>query len=388
MNSAAVRILLLTDADVFAGTERHVLELATALNGSGCDVVVGCPDKGVLAVRAREANLRVFPVEKRGRIDLRAAARLWMALRRKQFDVIHTHNGRTALLATIASSLAGRGRIINTQHFLTPAHTQLRGIKAMVSHALHRWIAKRAYQTIAISEAVRRSIAERQASPGDKVCVVLNGVSDPQLSSLAPRAAVRAAFGIPDDAPLVITSARLEREKGVETLIEAMSDVALQMPSCRCLVAGEGLAREWLQADLERRGLSQVVTLVGFQTDIHSLMAAADVFVLPSAFEPFGLALIEAMAVARPVIASRAGGPLEIIADGISGLLFSPGDAGDLASAIVQTLTHPDLAASLAVAARRVYLERFTARRMADELLPFYQENIRQSAPALDQVTV
>ncbi len=369
-----MKVALLTDSDVFAGTERHILELAHVLSGLDCTVSVLCPSVSVLAERARAANLPVFPVEKRGPVDLAAIAVLRSALRRGQFDIVHTHNGRTSLAAALAAWLARRGQLVTTQHFLSPAHAALGGIKARIARAAHRWIAGRAARVIAISEAVRASILARRAAPPDRIRVVLNGVSDPQQSERRSRPQVRAEFGVAAAAPLIVTSARLEREKGVETLIEAMSQVRSACPAARCLVAGEGADRAGLQALLEKKGLADAVQLVGFRADIFSLIDAADVFVLPSPNEPFGLALIEAMGLSRPVIASRAGGPCEIVSDGESGLLFHPGDAADLGSKILQVITQPGLAARLAARARQTYADRFTSRRMADEIFALYRE--------------
>jgi|GEM_PF-559312 len=121
---------------------------------------------------------------------------------------------------------------------------------------------------------------------------------------------------------------------------------------------------------------SSGITLLGFRSDVSALMAACDIFVLPAPAEPFGLVLIEAMALGKPVIAAAAGGPLEIVADGETGLLFEPGNAASLAQAIKRLLADPELRQRMGKAGRKRYEEKFTARRMAAGMLAAYSVNV------------
>ena len=114
------------------------------------------------------------------------------------------------------------------------------------------------------------------------------------------------------------------------------------------------------------------ITLLGFRSDVSALMSACDIFVLPAPAEPFGLVLIEAMALGKPVIAAAAGGPLEIVADGETGLLFEPGNAESLSSAIRRLLADPDLRRRMGIAGRKRYAQKFTARRMAENMQQVY----------------
>ena len=114
------------------------------------------------------------------------------------------------------------------------------------------------------------------------------------------------------------------------------------------------------------------ITLLGFRSDVSALMAACDIFVLPAPAEPFGLVIIEAMALGKPVIAAAAGGPLEIVADGETGVLFEPGNAESLSSAIRRLLADPDLRRRMGIAGRKRYAQKFTARRMAENMQQVY----------------
>lgn len=366
------KVLLFTDSDVFAGTERHILDLARALRDLGDSITVACPTEGVLARKAREARLDVLPIEKRGRLDLAALARLYRELRQRRFDIIHAHNGRTALLAGLAVLLSRRGRFIATQHFLDPAHVSASGVKARLGRWMHRWLAASSFKIIAISEAVRAAILARRAAKPGKVSVVLNGIDDPSGKGIASSEATRASLNVPTDAFLVVTPARLAKEKGIDVLIQAMAQVVAQVPQARCVVAGEGPERHALQVLIDAAGLARSVTLLGFRSDVLSVVAASNVFVLPSHAEPFGLAILEAMALGVPAIACRSGGPVEILENERTGLLVSPGNPAELAEAILRVWREPMLAGELISNARRRFDEQFTARTMASRMHDIY----------------
>src|SRR5688500_5746375 len=117
-----MRVLLLTDADVFAGTERHMLDLALALRRRGVDALLGCPSPAVLKDRGRAAGLEVVTLQKGALVDVPAICVLKRMLASGSIDLIHAHNGRTALQAVLAVVLAGSGRVAMTQHFLEPSH--------------------------------------------------------------------------------------------------------------------------------------------------------------------------------------------------------------------------------------------------------------------------
>ena len=333
-----LRVILFTDADVFAGTERHMLDLARGLTALGVSAKLACPSPAALEDAARRDHLPVLTLPKRGLVDWGAARTLAQKLKAGEADIIHAHNGRTALAAALAVRLAGRGRCVMTQHFLTPNHATQHGPKAVVSAAAHHWVVRQMSRIFAISEAVRDAMLERGEAPDSKITVVPNGITAPDGGSPAE---TRQALGIGLNTPLVVCAARLEPEKDIASLVSALQTVREAMPDVRCWIAGEGSEKDALDAQIQRLGLEQTVSLLGFRSDAPALMAAADVFVLPSLAEPFGLVLLEAMALGRPVVATRVGGPLEIVADGETGYLVPPSSPAAIAEAIQRLLSDP-----------------------------------------------
>jgi glycosyltransferase involved in cell wall biosynthesis len=366
-------VALYTDSKVFAGTERHMLDLALGLRSTGVDVRIACPLLSALAERATAAGLAILKIQRGGLTDVAAIQTLANLLRTNEVDLVHAHNGRTALLAAVALRFAGQGRIVSTQHFLEPAHVSRRGVKALVSRVAHRWVNQQTSRFIAISEAARTAMLVRGEGTAGQISVVPNGMPLADPAGLASPLAVRAKLGIGAGVPLIVSVARLEREKNLETLIEAMKSVVAQEPSAVCVIAGEGSQRAALLSRIAASGLAGAVRLIGFRTDALALINAADMFVLPSAVEGFGLVLIEAMSVGKPVIATRAGGPLEIVVDGVTGLLVAPMAAGEMGHAILSLSRDRGLRGRMGAAGHERFLENFTVERMTRATIATYE---------------
>ncbi|MGD0541865.1 MAG: glycosyltransferase, partial [Tepidisphaeraceae bacterium] len=291
----ALRVALYTDADVFAGTERHMIDLARGLREEGADISVLCPSPSPLAERAAREHIRVVAIPKRGKIDFGAIRVIRRMLKRREIDIVHSHNGRTALAASIAAALAKRGVCVTTQHFLRPNRTTARGMRAVLSRMMHRWLSRHTGYFIAISSAVMQEMLARRDAPAAKISVVPNGMIEPVSTDLATSLAVRKSLGIASDDPLVVCVARLEKEKDIGTLIGAMKRIIAKRSNAHCVIAGEGTYRLPLEKQIAAENLQGAVHLLGFCKDTLSLIRAGDVFVLPSAAEPFGLVLLEAM---------------------------------------------------------------------------------------------
>lgn len=371
-----LRVALFTDADVFAGTERHMLDLARGLRLAGAVPSIACPRVSALGDRARADGIEHIVIEKGGFIDWAAIGTLRRKLRAGELDVIHAHNGRSALSAALAVKLERRGAYVLTQHFLIPSRATRRGLKASVSTAIHRWISRGAGHIVAISDATRRGIEERGEATGN-VTTVPNGIPAPDPAKLTPPPALRASLGIGADRPLIVCAARLEVEKDVASLIAAMPAVLDSVPTALCVVAGEGSLRAELTARIEALGLQDSVRLAGFREDAISLINAADLFVLPSLAEPFGLVLIEAMSLGKPVIATNAGGPREIVENGVTGLLVPPADPPALATAITLLMLDEPLRLGMGRRGLDRFTQNFTLARMTAAILESYRKALR-----------
>ncbi len=286
--------------------------------------------------------------------------------------MVHAHNGRTAVAAVLASRLCGVP-VVATQHFIQPGYERHAAPVRTIYRLLHRVMNNHVSHFIAVSEDARMRMIQREQVPPERITTVPNGIS-PNLSRLRPAADVKAGLGVPDGAPLVMCVSRLEREKDVATLVRAMARVQDTIPPVRCVIAGDGSQRRELEHLVLQCGLEECVTFAGYVSDALSLIAVGDILVLPSLAEPFGLVLLEAMALGKPVAATDAGGPREIVQNGSTGLLTPPGDTSAMADAIARILSDPVLAAEMGSKGRERYEACYTAERMAQETLAVYRK--------------
>jgi glycosyltransferase involved in cell wall biosynthesis len=378
--SRPLRVLHLLDTAQFAGTERLVLSLTTALARAGAAVSLGCRHDSPLYRAAMDQGLDVVPLFTRGLLPTRSSLeprlpqvrRVIRQVRSQSIDVVHSHNGRTTLAAAVAARLT-KVTAIASQHFVRPASADYSGAKRLVANAAHGWVNGQLGAVVAVSSAARDAMISRTGFPEDRIIHVPNGIEPPVMPSAAKIAAIRAELKVSPQTPLVVTVARLAAEKGIELWIDAVAQIKKILPDVRFVVVGEGPRKQDILSRMADRGVTEMVFLVGFRSDATDWIAAGDLFVLPSPAEPFGLVLLEAMALGKPVVACGAAGPLDIITDGSDGVLAAPDSATALAEAVLGLLGDPRRADRIAEAGKATFNRRFTADRMADELMKVYR---------------
>ncbi len=237
----------------------------------------------------------------------------------------------------------------------------------LVSAGVHRYF------------AVSRDVAGRLASsfsiPAAKLRVVYNGI-DPGPFDAPVSPVLRAELTGGTSRAVVLTSARLAAQKGLDTLLAA----AALVPDAVFVIAGDGPDRAVLETRARGLGIAERVRFLGPRPDVPQLLAVADLFVLPSLFEGLPLAVLEAMAAAKPVVASRIGGTDEAVVESVTGLLVPPSDPGALAGAIRTVLADPQLALRLGAAGRARVIETFSAERMVQAVEASYGELLAPGA--------
>jgi glycosyltransferase involved in cell wall biosynthesis len=361
------------DTDRFGGAERSLLNLAAALDPARWRPLLlhyDAPGVAPLVRAAADAGIEsraVPPLRGAGLItNLPSVARLLRAVRP---TALHAHlNWPLACTGgLIAARWAAVPASVATVHLFGPLP---RGPSIAALRRLHPRLVDR---YIAVSHDVARRMTDTLRTPAARVRVIHNGIDlAPFLDSGPGRAGARAALGIADGAPCVVTAARLDAQKGLLHLVEA----ARAVPGAVFLIAGDGPERAAVEAAARRSGVEERVRLLGPRDDVPALLAACDIFVLPSLFEGAPLAILEAMATARPVVASRIGGVDELVLDGVTGLLVPPADPAALAAAILRLTASPELRVRLGDAARE-RARTFGAPAMAQAVMALYDEVVR-----------
>lgn len=377
-----MRVLHVIEAMHLGGAESVIVE---HVRHAGPDVesMVCALNRGGPALEAAERyGARTFMLGKLGR---RAAAlgRLAALMREERVDVVNGHNPTGALYAALAAAWAGVPVVLRTEHSVHYAgrHSTVYPLLELVTTPMTR-------RVVCVCEAVRESHVRRLRWAAKRFVTVANGISP--APDTRPRAAMRSSLGLGDAQPVVLTVGSLTRQKAQHVLLEAFARVSRRLPDACLLMAGDGPLRGALEVEAKRLGLGNRLRLLGARIDAADLIAAADVFVLSSRREGLSITLLEAMRAGRPVVATRAGGNAEAVADGCTGLLVEPGDAAALAEALHALLSDRARADGMGAAGRARWAERYTADRMVRETEALYRAELarsgRRAARAPDSV--
>jgi glycosyltransferase involved in cell wall biosynthesis len=275
-----------------------------------------------------------------------AILRFVRLLRREKVACLHAHCFDPTFIGLVAARLAGVKFVFTRHH--SDHHIR---IGKRWHTRIDAWCARLADHVIAVSEATRCIMIEVEGVPEHQITVVYNGMD--LLGEPAPEsvARVRQELGLGRE-PVCLMLARLHEEKGHRFLFEALPEILSRVGPLAVLLGGDGPHRGALEAEVRARGLQHCVRFLGRRDDVPELISLASLVVLPSLAESFGFALLEAMSLGKPVVASMTGGIPEVVADGETGLLVPPADSQALAEAICRVLQDPEWAQSLGAAGR------------------------------------
>ncbi len=294
--------------------------------------------------------------------------------------VIHAHDWLVAH-AGIALKHAYRIPLVATVHATEYGRHQghLPGTMQKIIHQAEWWLTFESVRTICCSNYMRDEVVRIFELPHDKVDVIPNGIEFDEFCSDEQPGRLRRKYLDPGER-MVLFVGRLVYEKGVQTVIEAMPEVLKQVPDTRFLIAGTGPHARSLKALTEEVGLEEHVRFLGF-VDAESLIRlyqCADLTVVPSIYEPFGMVVLEAMVAGSPVIAGDTGGLKEIVVHEETGLKFTPGCPVSLADAMTRILSDRDLAARLTSDARAFVGERYNWSRISQHTIDVYKRAVRE----------
>jgi glycosyltransferase involved in cell wall biosynthesis len=340
------------------GSERHLLTLLPALAERGVDVrFLGLDDTSRAPEPFYEAlTVPYARVPAPRDLDPRLALRVRRETRAA--DLVHTH----LVHADVYGALGAR-RLVSTKHNDDP-------FRAGPFRFVERALARRAEKVVTITEALARFQVERVGLPAGKVEVIHYG-----LDNLPAPWGSNPGDDVPPEARVLLAVCRLEPQKGLDVAIRALPDIRARHPSAELVVLGEGPQR----AELEQLAseLQVQVHLLGRVPDVAAWLRRASVVVHPARWEGFGLALLEAMLAAKPVVATKVSSIPEIVVDGETGLLVAPDDPAALAAAVTRALDDPGSYGELG---RRRAQSRFSVAEMADRTLALYERDARASS--------
>ena len=364
------KILYVIDNLEFGGGERGFAQLAEGLR-ERYEILFACSPGGLLETRLGTLGVPIRPLDFRRRVSLADLARLFGILRSERVRLVHSMGARADFAARVAGRLARTPVIVSTIAMFVEGYEVSRVRRALYLVAA-RLTERFADGFIAVSDAIRKTLVGGHRIPEEKVVRIYSGV---ELEAFQPGGRdwfrVKRELGFDPEAPLVGTIGRLVYQKAHDVFLQAASLVAKAVPDVQFLIVGEGPLRPGLEVLSRELGLRSC-RFVGFREDIPNTLSIMDVFVLSSVLEGLPRVLLEALAMARPVVATRLDGVTEVIQDGLTGLLVPPRDPAALADAIVSLLKDQDPARRLGQAGRKLVEERFAVSRMVAEVDRFY----------------
>ncbi|HET7686933.1 MAG TPA: glycosyltransferase [Candidatus Limnocylindria bacterium] len=364
------RILQLLATGGNGGAQESYTGLLLRLDRTRYDVRALSLSAGSAVARLRRLGVTVDVIDETD--DELAIRELAAWLRHNEIDLVHAHMFRAEVLGTRAAVAAGTPVITATVHSSrVRTEADQRELARLTPH-MDRLIVPSA----SIEHKVRAE--GRTAVP---FAVIPNGVDLSRFSAEVPPCRLRRELAIPGDAFLIGVVARLEPEKGQRHLVAAMPAVVEAVPNAWLAIVGEGSQAAALHGQVAALPpvARERVILTGRREDVAALTADLSVAVLPSLREAQGISILEAMARAIPVVASRVGGIPEVITDGLDGLLVPPGDPASLADALIRLAGSPDLRARLGSAGRRTVVERFSIDAMVRVVQGLYDEELARA---------
>lgn len=362
-------------ADPGGGSDRSLFDLVTQLPRDRFTpiMILKDGDPAAAAYRKRGIDTHELPlVSPRGQIAwfvmayLPSVLRVASLIRREKADLVHV-NTLYNLVGPVAARLSGRPLVWHVREIMNES----RFVRCILS--LQPLLATRA---VAISSAVAKTLSV----PEERLRIVRNGIDLSEYEGPLDSTGLQTEFGLNPKTPVVVTVGRIEPWKGQETLIEAAPAVVADCPEVRILVVGAPAKNK---PEYERRlrervsslGLQKNVIFTGPRNDVPAILSRSDVLVLPSATpEPFGRTIAEAMAARKPVIATAAGGPLDIVVEGETGYLVPPCDPDALAARVLEVLSDPDRAGRMGQAGRARVEQFFSLERLVSEMADLFSE--------------
>jgi glycosyltransferase involved in cell wall biosynthesis/protein-tyrosine-phosphatase len=363
-------------ADLWAGAE---VQLATTTGymvaQPGVSVSAVLFNEGPLAERLRRLGVPVTIVDERTTSAFGILRRLVRFFKDHDIDVVHTHRYKDSVLAGIAAKLAGVRHVVRTVHGLREPMTGWAGLKFRLYETLDR-LALLCCADLVIAVSMRMADTLRASGyRPTSVTHIHNGVDLVAIDRRAPKDArdIRRELGIDPYAVVIGTVGRLSPVKGHASLLRAARRILQRHPGVTFLIVGSGPLESGLRAEAASLGIDGACVFAGARQDVHDLIAAMDVFVLPSLDEGIPMALLEAMALRVPVVATAVGGVPEVVEDGVSGILIPPADHEALADGCLRLIADREWARAIGTRGRHLVEQRFTQERCGRALLTAYR---------------
>ncbi|MBI4563372.1 MAG: glycosyltransferase family 4 protein [Planctomycetes bacterium] len=385
-----MRIIHVITRLIVGGAQENTVLSCRGLCNLGHDVtlVTGAETgpEGSLLEEARKTGCRVVVLDSLCRAphpvrDARALIELRRLFRRDRPHVVHTHSSKAGILGRAAARWAGVPAVVHTNHGL-PFHAFQAAPVRWLWRLIEMAAGPLADRIVCVGETMRRQSLQTRIAPPEKHVVIPSGMEVAPFLSSSGDADVRRRHGIPPDVPVIGCVGRIAPQKSPEDFVEAATLVMAVRADVRALWVGDGPRRQALERRVRTAGLHDRFTWAGLVSPaaVPPYFQAIDVFLLPSLWEGLPRVAVQAALSGRPVVAYASDGTSEVVQDGVTGYLVTPGDSRRMADRVLELLARPDRGRAMGSAGRALLAARFDHRRMVEALDTLYREIFQRRA--------
>jgi glycosyltransferase involved in cell wall biosynthesis len=371
-----MKILYVIDNLEFGGGERGFLQIIKGLDKEKYIIYTVSKPDGEFGKKLVEMDIHLEPLNMESRFNPFTILKLMRIIRKKCVHIVHSQGARADFFARVAVKATGRSYLVSTVQMPVEGYN-VNPFKKLIYMVFDRFSERFVDRFIVVSERLRKILTEKHRISPDRVVKIYNGIEiDEYMPNIekvrSQKSEVRREFGLADSVPVIGAIGRLTWQKGLEYLIEAVPDVLKKHPEAMFLIVGEGPLKDKLKAKSEELRVEDKVIFTGFRTDIKEVLSAIDILVIPSLLEGFPMITLEAMAMAKPIIATNINGITEQITNGINGILIPPKDPSAIAQATITLINNREKAKAMGLAARKKAEEEFSVEKMVSETEKVY----------------
>lgn len=376
MPNFPLKVMHILTGGVQGGTEIHVLDLVKRLDKNRFKTILTLFYDGPIVEDAKKRGIEVRLLNKRFRGDLSVICKLIEIIRGDDIDILHTHLANGNLYGRLAALTKKKCRVVTTVH-LWGKDSLVDIFRSSFLRTLidkqDIWMSRFSDKIIALSEGIKKDLI-KEGIRKDKITVIPNGIDlDSYNANSYDSQKIRNQLGLSFHETIIGTVGRLAPVKNIPLLLRSAKDIISQGTPAKFLIIGDGPLRNSLEQLVSDLGISRDVMFTGWQWDIKPIISILDIFVLCSSYETLPYALLEAMAMARPVIATSVGGNLDIVENNRSGILVPPADREALTKAILYLISRRDMANWMGKEGRQVIEKKYDIETTISKTTKMYQ---------------
>ncbi|MFC1862416.1 glycosyltransferase family 4 protein [Thermodesulfobacteriota bacterium] len=378
-----IRILHVHTLPVISGSGINTFLSMKGLDRNIFDVELACAPGGRLIELTNSHQIKVWtfsnlvqplhPIK-----DFLAIINLTVFLKKGYYHIVHTHNSKAGFIGRLAARLAKIPVVIHTVHGFA-FHEQESYWRQALFRNLERLASRWCDKEIYISQPLIDWALKERIVGSDKIVKIYSGIDLNQFRPVTQdqKSKIRKKWGIGEDDEVIGIVSKLWEGKGHAILLDAFKKIKQDIKNSRLVIVGEGHLHDILVSKVKKLGIEDSVLFTGFQMDVSEILGTFDIAVLPSFFEGMGRVILEAMAMEKPVVASRVGGIPDLVDDGVTGYLTEPGDVHELTEALKRILMDKHLAQSMGTEARKSTTSQFSSEVMVESISRVYNECLK-----------